>query len=51
VTCGRFSEDALQRAKEAEDLGKRIRLIEGDELAKMIVEYGTADLQDMLSSL
>ena len=37
VTCGRFSDQAKQAV--ASDI-KRIRLIEGDELAKMVVAFG-----------
>ena len=37
VTCGRFSDRAKQTV---EDSSKRIRLIEGDEFAKMVVAFG-----------
>jgi HJR/Mrr/RecB family endonuclease len=39
VTCGRFSELARDRAKNPPG-GKRVRLIEGDEFAKMLVAAG-----------
>ena len=40
VTCGRFSENAKQAVT-----AKPIRLIEGDELAKMVVAFGVEHIQ------
>ena len=37
VTCGSFSDQAKQAVEQASE---RIRLIEGDELAKMVVAFG-----------
>ena len=37
VTCGRFSDEAKEEAARA---SRRIRLIEGDDLAKMVVSVG-----------
>jgi predicted Mrr-cat superfamily restriction endonuclease len=39
VTCGRFSDEAKQEG-ELGSSPRRIRLIEGDELAKMVVAFG-----------
>ena len=46
VTCGRFSEEAKEKAEQALE---RIRLIEGDELARMVLACGTEDIHTGLS--
>lgn len=46
VTCGRFSKDAKEKAEQALE---RIRLIEGDELARMVVACGMDHIHTGLS--
>ena len=44
VTCGEFSDKAKEKADAAVKDGRRIRLIEGEELAKLVVELGIKDV-------
>jgi HJR/Mrr/RecB family endonuclease len=46
VTCGRFSEEAKEKAEQAIE---RVRLIEGDELARMVLACGTENIHTGLS--
>jgi restriction endonuclease Mrr len=48
VTCGTFSEDAEAEAEKLlQSKGYRIRLIDGEELAKLIVEIGMSEVQTL----
>jgi restriction endonuclease Mrr len=41
ATCGSIADDAVHRAKSYfEETGIRIELIDGEQLAKLIVEHG-----------
>jgi predicted Mrr-cat superfamily restriction endonuclease len=46
VTCGRFSNEAKQAVEQS---SKRIRLIEGDEFARMLVAFGMDHIHTGLS--
>jgi predicted Mrr-cat superfamily restriction endonuclease len=40
VSCGRFSQEAQDRAAGKTDEGRKIRLVDGEELARLIVDLG-----------
>lgn len=47
VTCGRFSEAAEDEADKMRFQGKQVRLIDGKELAKMLIEFGMSEIQNL----